>query len=153
MWHVNKLPVRGVLRAAMAGRRKRNFTEAEIGVLVGEVEARKGILFGGHSSGVTNKRKTTEWQHVVAAVNSASATERPGTVAAGPAVPSTSASRAHGAPRSGRVLTGAVLQTQRDTIGAINEVRNELRQLNRAMNNICVVLSDIASSIKEIAKK
>ena len=55
--------------------RKRNLTETEIEVLVGEVEARKNILFGGHSGGITNKRKTSEWQHVVTAVNSVSATE------------------------------------------------------------------------------
>ena len=60
----------------MAEKRKRNFTETEIEVLVGEVEARKDILFGGHSSGVTNKIKQKEWQHVVTAVNSSSATER-----------------------------------------------------------------------------
>ncbi|XP_049426784.1 t-SNARE domain-containing protein 1-like [Epinephelus fuscoguttatus] len=56
--------------------RERNFTVTEIEVLVGEVEARKIILFGGHSSGITNKRKTSEWQHVVTAVNGVSATER-----------------------------------------------------------------------------
>lgn len=56
--------------------RKRNFSETEVEVLVGEVEARKIILFGGHSSGITNKRKFSEWQHVVSAVNEVSATER-----------------------------------------------------------------------------
>ena len=40
--------------------RKKNFTKTEIEVLVGEVEARKNSLFDGHSSGITNKRKTSE---------------------------------------------------------------------------------------------
>ncbi|XP_049913336.1 t-SNARE domain-containing protein 1-like [Epinephelus moara] len=229
---------------------KMDFTENEIEVLVREVEARKIILFGGHRSGVTNKRKTSEWQHVVTAVNSVSATVRsvaevrkkwcdlkmeaksrvawhrqsvsatgggqgtpeptpldtkiasilgtasvcdivseregdtdlaetteetdtleleagdeevpgttcPGTVAAGLAVPSTSAlstsaSRAHGAPGSGRVLTDTVLQTQRDTISAINEVRDELQQIRTVMSNMCDVMSEIASSIKDLVKK
>lgn len=76
----------------------------------------------------------------------------PGTVAEGLAVPSTSASRAHGAT-SGRVLTDTVLQTQRDTISAINEVRDELQQIRTVMSNMCDVMSDIASSIKDLVKK
>ena len=50
--------------------KKRNFTEIE--VLVGEVEARKNILFGGLSAGISNKCKIVEWQHVTAAVNAVS---------------------------------------------------------------------------------
>ncbi|CAJ1081217.1 nuclear apoptosis-inducing factor 1-like [Xyrichtys novacula] len=47
-----------------------------------------------------------------------------GTQAAGPSFPSTpSGSRVRG---GGQVLTEKVLQTQRDTIGAIREVREEL---------------------------
>ena len=63
----------------MAGQRKtkkRNFTEVEVETLVGEVEARKEILFGGHGIGITNIKKNNEWQHVAAAVNAVSGTER-----------------------------------------------------------------------------
>lgn len=58
-----------------ATRRKRNFSETEIEVLVDEVSARRETLFGGHSSGITNKRKATEW-HAVATAVSAAGTER-----------------------------------------------------------------------------
>ena len=44
--------------------------------LVGEMEARKVVLFGGHGIGITNNKKQSEWQHVAAAVNSVSNTER-----------------------------------------------------------------------------
>ena len=43
--------------------------------LVGEVEARKLVLFGRHVIGITNNKKQSEWQHVAAAVNSVSSTE------------------------------------------------------------------------------
>ncbi len=43
---------------------------------MGEVEGRKHILFGGHSSGVTNKRKRNERQHAVAALKVVSLTDR-----------------------------------------------------------------------------
>lgn len=71
----------------------------------------------------------------------------------GLAVPSSSASRAHGASGGGRVLTDAVLKTQRDTIRAINEVRDELQMIRTVMNNMCVAMSDIPSSIKDLVKK
>ena len=60
-----------VLRKA----KKRNFTEVEVETLVGEMEA-KVVLFGGHGIGIANNKKQTEWQHVAAAVNSVSSTER-----------------------------------------------------------------------------
>ncbi|XP_060782601.1 uncharacterized protein LOC132889793 [Neoarius graeffei] len=50
--------------------KKRNFTDCEVEVLVDEVEQRRAVLFGGHSTGVTNAKKTCEWQHVADAVNS-----------------------------------------------------------------------------------
>jgi hypothetical protein len=56
--------------------KKRNFTEVEMKTLVGEVEARKVVLFGGHGIGITTNKKQSEWQHVAAAVNSVSSTER-----------------------------------------------------------------------------
>jgi hypothetical protein len=40
-------------------------------VLVVAVEARKCILFGGHSVDITNDKKALEWQHVADAVNAA----------------------------------------------------------------------------------
>lgn len=43
--------------------KKRIFSKTEMEVLVGEVEVRKGILFGGHSSWVTNKRTLGECLH------------------------------------------------------------------------------------------
>lgn len=61
---------------ATKGRKKRNFADTDIDVLVSEVENRKTILFGSHSSGVTNKRKSVEWQQIVEAVNNVSGTER-----------------------------------------------------------------------------
>ncbi|XP_034564486.1 nuclear apoptosis-inducing factor 1-like [Notolabrus celidotus] len=56
--------------------KKRNFSESEIETLVGEVESRKNVLFGSHGTGVTNKKKCSEWQQVAAAVNTVSGTER-----------------------------------------------------------------------------
>lgn len=47
---------------------------------------------------------------------------------------------------SGRVLTEAVLQTQRDTINAITVIADELKQIR-------VVLGDIASTLKDLVKK
>ena len=61
-----------VLRKA----KKRNFTEVEVESLVGEMEARKVVLFGGHGIGITNNKKQSEWQHVAAAVNSVIGMER-----------------------------------------------------------------------------
>ena len=37
-----------------------NFTDCEIEVLTTEVEARKCVLFGSLSSGISNKRKSAE---------------------------------------------------------------------------------------------
>ena len=57
--------------------KKRNFTEVEVETLVGEMEARKVVLFGGHGIGITNNKKQSGCSHsVAAAVNSASGTER-----------------------------------------------------------------------------
>lgn len=42
-----------------------------------EVDERKAILFGGHSSGITNKKKKyLEWQHITAAVNAVASANR-----------------------------------------------------------------------------
>ena len=51
--------------------KKINFIQCEMKVLVGEVEARKNILFGGHSVGITNAKKALESQHMADAVNAA----------------------------------------------------------------------------------
>ena len=56
-FHINKLLIYGILRSVMAEKRKGNFSETKTEVLVDEVEARKSILFGGYSSGITNKEK------------------------------------------------------------------------------------------------
>lgn len=63
-----------------------------------------------------------------------------------PEVPSTSVPRPHGMDGSGRVLTEAVLQTQRHTINAITVIADELKQIR-------VVLCDIASTLKDLVKK
>ena len=42
----------GLLRNA----KKRNFTEVEVETLVGEMEARKVVLFGGHGIGIANNK-------------------------------------------------------------------------------------------------
>lgn len=51
----------------------RNFMECEMEVAVVEVKAIleeiEALLFGGHGTGVTNKRKFVEWQHITATVN------------------------------------------------------------------------------------
>ena len=44
--------------------------------LVGEMEARKVVLCGGHGIGIANNKKLSEWEHVAAAVNSVSSTDR-----------------------------------------------------------------------------
>ncbi|XP_062386939.1 t-SNARE domain-containing protein 1-like [Sardina pilchardus] len=56
--------------------KKRNFTDCEVEVLVNEVEQRQRVLFGGHSSGITNAKKTCEWEHVAHAVNAAASQGR-----------------------------------------------------------------------------
>ena len=49
--------------------KKRNFTDCEVEVLVDEVEQCLTVLFGAHSTGVINAKKTCAWQHVADAVN------------------------------------------------------------------------------------
>ncbi|XP_077083179.1 uncharacterized protein LOC143736324 [Siphateles boraxobius] len=49
--------------------KKRNFTQCEVEVIVGEVEKRRKMLFGGHSVGITNAKNALEWQKVADAVN------------------------------------------------------------------------------------
>ncbi len=56
--------------------KKRNFSDTEIEVLVTEVDKRQVILFGSHSSGITNKKKYVEWQHVAAALNEVGSVNR-----------------------------------------------------------------------------
>ncbi len=63
---------------AQEGKRakKRNFTQCEVEILVGELEIREKILFGGHGVGITNARKAEEWQHVADAVNNVASVGR-----------------------------------------------------------------------------
>ncbi|KAL7383453.1 hypothetical protein ABVT39_011126 [Epinephelus coioides] len=56
--------------------KKRNFTDTEIEVLVGEVETNQKILFGTLNAGVTNQRKNAAWEKVTTAVNSVRSEER-----------------------------------------------------------------------------
>ncbi len=56
--------------------KKRNFSDTEIEVLVGEVETNQKILFGTLNAGVTNKRKNAAWEKVTTAVNSVGSEER-----------------------------------------------------------------------------
>lgn len=49
--------------------KKRNFTDCEVEVLIDEVAQRRVVLFGGHSTGITNAKKACEWQRVTDAVN------------------------------------------------------------------------------------
>ena len=44
-------------RSILRKSKKRNFTEVEVETLVGEMEARKVVLFGGHGIGIANKQK------------------------------------------------------------------------------------------------
>ena len=56
--------------------KKRNFTDTEIEVLVGEVETHQNILFGTLDAGVTKKRKNATWEKVTTAVNAVGSEER-----------------------------------------------------------------------------
>ncbi|KAL6469111.1 hypothetical protein MHYP_G00226350 [Metynnis hypsauchen] len=58
--------------------KKRNFTECEVETLLNEVEARKKCLFGTLSSGITAKRKRSEWDSVCEAVNAVGSEHRGG---------------------------------------------------------------------------
>ncbi|GAA6073562.1 myb-related transcription factor, partner of profilin-like [Tachysurus ichikawai] len=113
--------------------KKRNFSDTEIETLVGELEARKTVLFGGHSSGVTNKKK--QFLPVSEAVG-----EQEGFSDADAQRPAQSS--APSASKSGRVLTDAVLQLQQETINAVNRVADELRQMREVMQEIAQSLKD-----------
>ena len=56
--------------------KKRNFTQCEVEVIVGEVEKRRKVLFGGHSVGITNAKKARERQTVADAVNAVASQPR-----------------------------------------------------------------------------
>ncbi|XP_061593275.1 nuclear apoptosis-inducing factor 1-like [Cololabis saira] len=56
--------------------KKRNFTECEMETLLSEVEARKRVLSGTLSSGITRKRKRSEWDSVCDAVNAVGSEQR-----------------------------------------------------------------------------
>jgi len=57
-------------------KKKCNFTQCEVEVIVGKVEKRRKILFGGHSVGITNAKKALEWQKVADAVNAVASQPR-----------------------------------------------------------------------------
>ncbi len=56
--------------------KKKNFTEGELEALLAEVEAPKNVLFGMLSSGISNKRKRSEWESVCEAVNAVGSEKR-----------------------------------------------------------------------------
>ncbi|MDG2555480.1 SANT/Myb-like DNA-binding domain-containing protein [Vibrio parahaemolyticus] len=56
--------------------RKKNFSEAEIEIILGEVDLRKNILFSSVSSGVTGTGKAKAWREVTDAVNVVSVVQR-----------------------------------------------------------------------------
>ncbi|XP_078019483.1 uncharacterized protein LOC144461802 [Epinephelus lanceolatus] len=76
--------------------------------------------------------------------------EIPSTSGTDPSVPSApSGSRVRG---GGRVLTDRVLETQRETISAIREVRDELTQIRMVMQNMCELISSATDAIKQLQK-
>ncbi|KAL7405253.1 hypothetical protein ABVT39_026006 [Epinephelus coioides] len=76
--------------------------------------------------------------------------EIPSTSGTDPSVPSApSGSRVRG---GGRVLTDRVLETQRETISAIREVRDELTQIRMVMQNMCELISSATDAIKRLQK-
>ncbi|XP_034543279.1 uncharacterized protein LOC117815582 [Notolabrus celidotus] len=56
--------------------RKKNFSEAEIEIILGEVESRKHIVFSSVSCGVNGTEKGKAWKEVTEAVNDVSAVVR-----------------------------------------------------------------------------
>ena len=57
-------------------KKKAQFSNSEVEMLLNEVDHRKSILFGSLSTGVTNKKEQLSWQFVAAAVNEVSSTPR-----------------------------------------------------------------------------
>ena len=98
--------------------KKLNFTQCEVEVLVGEVEMRMGVLFSVNKNDFYSKQL---FQLLQVQVRSA--------VLQLSHAPSFSSAPCASQPSSGRVLTDAVLQMQRDTITAINDAAKELREI------------------------
>ncbi|XP_039630071.1 nuclear apoptosis-inducing factor 1-like [Polypterus senegalus] len=61
---------------ARGKKKKKNFSDCEMEVLLSEIEARKNVLFSNLGSGISNKRKVMEWHSVADAVKSAGAEDR-----------------------------------------------------------------------------
>ncbi len=57
-------------------KKKNNFTESEIEVLLAEVEVRAGMLFRSLSSGLSHKTKCVAWQCIAQAVNEVGGQQR-----------------------------------------------------------------------------
>lgn len=49
--------------------RKRNFSDCEVEALISEVEAKRTILFGSLSSGISAKTKRIAWENIAKSVN------------------------------------------------------------------------------------
>ena len=56
--------------------KKKNFAESEMEVLLSEVEARKNVLFGTPSFGISSKHKSSGWESVSEAVNAVGSEKR-----------------------------------------------------------------------------
>lgn len=56
--------------------KKKNYSEAEIDVLLTELQMRGNVIFGSLSSGVTTKSKYVAWQAVTQAVNEVGGNQR-----------------------------------------------------------------------------
>ncbi|CAL8310488.1 unnamed protein product [Boreogadus saida] len=121
----------------MAGQRKakkRNFTEVEVGSIIGTASV----------SGIVSEREgdtdNTE-ESAVGGEKDDDAGEGP-SAAGHPAAPTPSTKR----QSAGRVLTDAVLQLQRETIAAVNNLTEEMRQIRN-------VITEIATTLKDTVKK
>ena len=56
--------------------KKRNFSDAEIEVLLSEVHSKRHILFSSVHSGVSGPKRKEAWQHITDAVNGVSSVNR-----------------------------------------------------------------------------
>lgn len=56
--------------------KKKNFSDAEIEVLLSEVHSKRHILFSSVHSGVSGPKKKEAWQHITDAVNGVSSVNR-----------------------------------------------------------------------------
>ena len=65
-------------------KKKTNFTNSEMETLVEEVAARKSVLFGSHSTVVTNTRKQQKWEQETSSIKALSTAGRTVAVVSSP---------------------------------------------------------------------